>query len=318
MKILKEKYFKLLSFNKDNKSNDSNVTYNNKRKISIVSTLDTQNTRKKKSKPNSLEISNKEFEMMKNYRLKKTTLKEIPSFKGSSLPIFLSSMTNSKNNLPFITHKFKLIKGSNSNNNKSINQSSLINNSNINNKIDLERNFFIQNKDILKKLDLKINFPKSKNIFNLKYASTRNLLNNQLNNTIEDKTINLKRYINTNKSINNNQINYSNNNSKVNNNYKNHNISMDNNLEKYYLLNQKMNVFKNQSKRKLKNALYKKINEEIATINDENKNKNEFDDSQMKQKKIQSTKKIIHNVMKNTKTYEKKKKTEIIYNNKRN
>ena len=292
MKILKEKYLKNIGFNKkfnSNKSNDINA--NKKRKISIVSTLDTQNSKKYREKSNSIEFSNKELEMIQNYRLKRSNnnnKKEIPSFKGSSLPIFLSSMTNTKNNLNLINNKFKLKKGNNSNDDKSlINYSTLINNSIINSQknIDKYKSISIQNRNKYKKFDLKINFPKLKNIYNLKLASSRNIKKHNLYNTFEDKNINIQSYKNINK-LNDNITNIKN--------YKINNYSMDNNIEKYFLLNKKINDFRNnnnQSKKKLQNILYKRINEKILKINDEKIKNNSL------QIKSENSKKTIHNIM---------------------
>ena len=290
MKILKEKYLKNIGFNKKLKSNKSNdINANKKRKISIVSTLDTQNSKKYREKSNSKEFSNKELEMIQNYRLKRShniNKKEIPSFKGSSLPIFLSSMTNTKNNLNLINNKFKLKKGNNSNDDKSlINYSTLINNSIINSQKNIDHNnksISIQNRNKYKKFDLKINFPK---LNNLKLTSSRNIKKYNLYNTFEDKKINIQSYKNIN--------NFNDNNNSIKN-YKNNNYSMDNNIEKYFLLNKKLNDFKNnnnQSRKKLQNILYKRINEKILKINDDKIKNNSL------QIKSKNSKKIIHNIM---------------------
>ena len=156
-------------------------------------------------------------------------------------------MKNTKNNLNLINNKFKLKKENNSNDDKSlINYSTLINNSIINSQknIDNYKSISIQNRNKYKKFDLKINFPKLKNIYNLKLASSRNIKKHNLYNTFEDKNINIQSYKNINK-LNDNNTNIKN--------YKINNYSMDNNIEKYFLLNKKINDLRNKKNEYKKN-----------------------------------------------------------------
>ena len=161
-----------------------NLDLYKKKKFSIVSTLDTQNSQKFKERSSFMGNSNKELKEIKNKKIenkkKNNNKKEIPSFKGSSFPIFLSSMTNSKNNLNLINYKFKTKnkKYSNSIDNKSSsNYRFLFNNSNLyNGKFEENsKSISIQNRKNYKKFDLNINFPKLKNIYNLKLISNRNI-----------------------------------------------------------------------------------------------------------------------------------------------
>jgi hypothetical protein len=290
MKLLKEKYLENLSSDKKNKSNDNFIK---KRKVSLISTLDTQNSGK------CLEKSNNISEIIKNYKLIQNSIKEIPSFKGTSLPIFLSSMTNTRNNISLINNKFKLKKGNNSNNNSLINYSSLINSSSINNIKDLDTNITYKNKDIFKKLDLKINFPKLINIYNLKLAPSRNMSKYYLSNSKEDKKVTIQSYKNKNKNISSNTINNINTNHTTSNN-KNFLYSMDNNLKKYYLLNKKMNEFikDSPSDKKLEKVSYKNVSEKFSTINNDDTIKNNNNNQHIKKIKNKNTKKINPKIMK--------------------
>ena len=243
-----------------------NASNNHNKKFSIVSTLETQNSRKKTKKSNIMAYSTKELQKIIKNR-KNGDKKEMPSFKGSSLPIFLSSMTNARNNIKLINKKF-INKSNNISNSFNSDNSALLNNSNnlnhksINNNQTFEQNgksISIQSRNNHKKLDLKINFPKLKNIYNIKLISSRNL-NNYFSNHLDEKSA----YI-----YNNNEIPKLNKNiyepNKI---FKSLNYTIDSNLEKYNQLNQKMKeisdlVNNKANKKKLNNIIYKKINEKM-------------------------------------------------------
>ena len=244
-----------------------NIHLNKNKKYSIVSTLDTQNSHKNKEKSKIMCYSTKELNINKNNINKSNEnnnqKKEILSFKGSSFPIFLSSMTNSKNKLNFINHKFN----NNSLGNNSIsNYSILNNNSNIYNQKYEEngKSTSIPTRKNHKKLDLKINFPQIKKMTNIKIISSRNRKQNNYNKS-EDKYINLSNKssnMDISTKCNNGSISSFNKNGKI------QNYSMDNDMEKYFQLNQKVKeindfVNKNKIKRKISNIIYKKINEKI-------------------------------------------------------
>ena len=252
----------------------NNSETNKNKKYSIVSTLDTQNYINYKEKPDIKSSSTRELKKINNYRINNSqsnnnkdnniNKKVIPSFKGSSFPIFLSSMTNTKNNLKLINYKFKDQKRNKSNslnNNSLSNYSILFNNSNIyNQKIeDNGNNNSIQSKNNNNnnKLNLKINFPKLKNIYNIKLISSRNIQKKNFFNNSEDINLSLLN--------NNNNISRQSNNDIYNlkKKYKFHNYTMDSDLERYFRLNQKMKEINEFSKKKLQNILYKKINEKI-------------------------------------------------------
>ena len=244
-----------------------NIHLNKNKKYSIVSTLDTQNSHKNKEKSKIMCYSTKELNINKNNINKSNEnnnqKKEILSFKGSSFPIFLSSMTNSKNKLNFINNKFN----NNSLGNNSIsNYSILNNNSNIYNQIYEEngKSTSIPTRKNHKKLDLKINFPQIKKMTNIKIISSRNKIQNNYNKSV-DKYINLSNKssnIDISTKCNNGSISILNKNEKI------QNYSMDNDMEKYFQLNQKVKeindfVNKNKIKRKISNIIYEKINEKI-------------------------------------------------------
>ena len=223
MKKIKEK--------DDNTYLIKNASNNHNKKFSIVSTLETQNSRKKTKKSNIMAYSTKELQKIIKNR-KNGDKKEMPSFKGSSLPIFLSSMTNARNNIKSINKKF-INKSNNISNSFNSDNSALLNNSNnlnhksINNNQTFEQNgksISIQSRNNHKKLDLKINFPKLKNIYNIKLISSRNL-NNYFSNHLDEKSA----YI-----YNNNEIPKLNKNiyepNKI---FKSLNYTIDSNLEKY-------------------------------------------------------------------------------------
>jgi hypothetical protein len=87
---------------------------------------------------------------------------------------------------------------------------------------------------------------------------------------------------------------------------------MENNIKKYYLSNLKMNEFTRiQSKKKLQNSLFKKINDEISTINDDKKIN---DNQQIKQIKNKNTnsKKLIPRIANTNKIFESEKKKDKI------
>ena len=251
----------------------NNSETNKNKKYTIVSTLDTQNYINYKEKPHIKSSSTRELKKINNYRINNSqsnntkdnniNKKVIPSFKGSSFPIFLSSMTNTKNNLKLINYKFKDQKRNKSNslnNNSLSNYSILFNNSNIyNQKIeDNGNNNSIQSKNNNNnKLNLKINFPKLKNIYNIKLISSRNIQKKNFFNNSEDRNLSLLN--------NNNNISRQSNNDIYNlkKKYKFHNYTMDSDLERYFRLNQKMKEINEFSKKKLQNILYKKINEKI-------------------------------------------------------
>ena len=303
-----------------------NIDIYKKKKFSIVSTLDTQNSQKHRERSSFVGNSSKELNEIKNNKnkdkKKNNNRKEIPSFKGSSFPIFLSSMTNSKNNVNLISnYKFKTknnkisnsIDNNNNNNKSTSNYSILFNNSNLyNGKFEENgKSISIQSRNNHKKLDLKINFPKLKNMYNLKLISNRNI-KKHLFNTSEDKNI-FPSNINDLSTQNNNN---NGNNSNIFNNYKFQNYSMDNDIEKCFQLNQKMKeindfVNSNKPKKKIQNVIYKKINEKIISskamdikknvnIADNNINKNNnFNKNRNSKTKFQKSTKIIPKIIKN-------------------
>ena len=156
-----------------------NINLNKNKKYSIVSTLETQNSQKNKEKSNFARYSTKKSTINRNdINDSNEKRKKMLSFKGSSFPIFLSSMTNSRNKLNSFNNRFK----SNSLANNSI--------SNVHNQKYEEngKSISIQSKKNLQKLDLRIKFPQLKNMNNLKLISSRSIKQNNFHHS-EDKYI---------------------------------------------------------------------------------------------------------------------------------
>ena len=248
---------------------NKNGANNQNKRISIVATLETQNFPTK-------EYINKELKNNKKNN-NENEKKEILSFKGSSFPIFLSAMTNAKNNLKLINTKF--INKSRKNNYSFNDNSTLVNKSNNLNynsmiynyqKIEQNgKNISIPERKNHKKLDLKINFPQLKKTHNLKLISSRNA-KKYLSIKSNDKNILIS---NNNDSFKINKIKKSiyeqNKNCKS--------FTIDNSLEKYHQLNQKLKeiskkVNNKPKEKKLNHIIYKKI-KKFNDLKNENETK---------------------------------------------
>lgn len=127
-------------------------------KNSIELSKASQDSIKYKDKSNSSEKSYKKIKKI-NDIISKTNQshKKILSYKNSYFPIFLSSMTNTKNYINSINNKFKVKNNSFKNDDKAISDYKTIYDNTIINGKNNEKSQF------LKKFDLKLNFPKSIN-----------------------------------------------------------------------------------------------------------------------------------------------------------
>ena len=238
-----------------------NINLNKNKKYSIVSTLETQNSQKNKEKSNFARYSTKKSTINRNdINDSNEKRKKLFSFKGSSFPIFLSSMTNSRNKLNSFNNRFK----SNSLANNSISNYSILNNSNVPNQKYEEngKSISIQSQKSLQKLDLRIKFPQLKNMNNLKLISSRSIKQNNFHHS-EDK------YIYVSNKSNDIDISVNNDSSLIHNkNEKHQNNSMDIDIERFFQLNKKIKeindfVNSNKPRKKIHTILYRKINERI-------------------------------------------------------
>ena len=188
------------------------------KKNSIELSKPSQDSIKYKDKSNNSENSYKKIKKI-NDIISKTNKshKKILSYKNSYFPIFLSSMTNTKNYINSINSKFKVKNKSNIFDDKTISDyKTIYENSLINDKNN-------EKSKIYKKLDLKLNFPKSINenkslskikLTPVKVNQSRNIKNYKFDSS-ESKSMNM---------INNKNLSEFN--------YKNINIYYPNKLEK--------------------------------------------------------------------------------------
>jgi len=207
-----------------NSFNDNSIedVFHDQKSISIIKKIEkegknsielskpSQDSIKYKDKSNNSENSYKKIKKINDIISKSNkSHKKILSYKNSYFPIFLSSMTNTKNYINSINNKFKVKNNSIIFDDKTISDYKTIYDNSI---INEKNNEKIQ---IYKKLDLKLNFPKSinankslskikltpvkvnqsRNIKNYKFDSLENKSMNMINNKnlseFNDKNINI-------------------------------------------------------------------------------------------------------------------------------